>query len=184
MNRRHLLSTTALGASAGLLAACATVQSVVTAAGGPATAAQTTKVLTYIQSGVSVLSTVVTVFGGLIPPPYNAEVTTALAALTAATGAFGQALAGGSSASGAVTPVQGVENLFGAVTSALLSGLQSLPNPNGTIQNAITTVQSVQTWTPTVTALVNSVLGVVTPPAAHAALRVTYSPAQLGVMVP
>ena len=183
MNRRSLLNTTALLTPALALAACATVQNTVTKLGGPATAAQVTKVLTYIQGGVSVLSTVVAVFGPLIPAPYNAEVSTALTALTAATGAFGQALSGGSTATTAATGIQGVENLFNGVTSALLSGLQVLPNPNSTIKTAIATVQSVQTWTPTITGLINSILGIVTPTVASAVFS-PISPRQLGVMVP
>ena len=183
MNRRALLNTTALLTPVVALAACSPIQNAVTQLGGPATAAQVTKVLTYIQGGVSVLSTVVAVFGPMIPAPYNVEVSTALTALTAATGAFGQALSGGSTATTAATGIQGVENLFNGVTSALLSGLQALPNPNSTIKTAIATVQSVQTWTPTITGLINSILGIVTP-TVTAAMVSTFSPARLGVMVP
>ena len=192
MNRRSLLASTSLAVPAAAVVACSQIQSAVTTLGGPATAAQIVKVLSYLQGGVSGLSTVVTIFGALIPPPYGTEAQVALTALTAAAQAFGQALQTGAAAGSAAGSLAGIETLFGSAASALLAGLQSLPNPNGTILQAIATVESVQAWAPTITAMVDGLLGLAAPkpvPSPAAALsiqpvRIRFTAAQLGIVIP
>ena len=188
MDRRAAMQFTVLVPLGGAIAACAPVQNAVTALGRPATAAQVTKAAAYIQTGVTALSTILTIFGPMIPPPYGAEAQVAMGVLTAATGAFGSSLAGGADASTAAASVKNIKMLFDGVTGAILSGMQAVPNPKPELKTAISTVQSVQTWTPTISALVGELFGapvLPTKPAARlSSLGHTITPNMLGVMVP
>jgi outer membrane murein-binding lipoprotein Lpp len=122
-----------------------------------ASAAEVTKILSYLQAGISVLSSVFNIFGASMPKA--PEIQSLLTALNNAGSAFGQSLLAGESANSATTAISNIENLFYSAISGLLAGLQSLPNPNATIQNATSTVATVKTWVPTIAALVNSTLG-------------------------
>lgn len=157
--RRSLLFKAWLLAPVVVLSACSSLPK---SLGGTGTtslvpsAATVAEITSYVQAGVSTLSTVLTTFCASMQPAALATATSALAAVSSAAGAFGASVTAGSSSTTVASTLSSIESLLSAAVSAVVAGLSGVPNPNATLKSALGIAQEVQAVGPIVTAFVNS----------------------------
>lgn len=127
MNRRNLMSSSALVLPAvGLLAAC-------TAANTATVDATITRVVGYIQAGVTALSSTVAIFSSQMPAATQSVVASAMNALSAAAGVVETAVDGSGGATAVATGAQGVITALQVAGDAVVAGLSVIPGASAAV---------------------------------------------------
>lgn len=182
MNRRSLIAdapAAAIGATAlsldavAALDACSLANTAGTAAGNAAVA----KVVSYVQTGVASLETLVAAFGAQMQVNARTTVQAALNALTAAAGEVGQAVSNAVPPLSTSTAVTKVSSALQIAVDAVIAGLTSLPGATAALDIARTVAGLV----PVIAGLATSITSPVVAPTAG---EIPIAVKRLGVMVP
>lgn len=182
MNRRSLIAdvpAAAIGATAFSLAvvasldACSLANTAGTAAGNAAVA----KIVSYVQTGVASLQTLMGSFGAQMQTNARTTVQAALNALTAAAGEVGQAVSNAVPPMSTSTAVTKASSALQIAVDAVIAGLTSIPGATAALDIARTVAGLV----PVIAGLATSITSPVVAPTAGA---IPIAVRKLGVMVP
>lgn len=176
MNRRLALSVAAGSTAIAALAtldACSLANTAGTAAGNAVVA----KIVSYVQTGVASLATIVAAFGAQMQVNARTTVQAALNALTAAAGEVGQAVSNAVPPLSTSTAVTKASSALQIAVDAVIAGLTAIPGATAALDIARTVAGLV----PVIAGLATSITSPVVAPTAGA---IPIAVKRLGVMVP